>query len=284
MAQENACSRSRLHEKLTASLVVYHLMYHHLMYRRSEALQFSPSGTVFKKNVTLQIAYNGSAARGNRAAIHKFNRQTLMWDEQPESVTSLTEQVVRVKTMSFSTYAVFQRPVPVPSPPVAVAQTLNNAYYFLLLLLIPLLVLGWLCRRPPHKTSPILKPVPAQDLAPPKRGVRRTNDQLTEAECNAFGVPYGTTYSGESFIDQPPELQYASRHASLQVMDPLLSESAVSRGSLVFMSTESDSCEVSHLPPKARATIGDNLPFSLPNESEHSPQPPPRARASTLSV
>jgi hypothetical protein len=260
-------------------------MYHHLMYHRSEALQFSPSGTVFKKNVTLQIAYNGSAARGNRAAIHKFNRQTLMWDEQPESVTSLTEQVVRVKTKSFSTYAVFQRPVPVPPPPVAAAQTLNNAYYFLLLLLIPLLVLGWLCRRPPRKTRPFPKPVPAQDLAPPKRGVRRTNDQLTEAECKAFGVPYGTTYSGESFIDQPPELQYDSRYASLQVpMDPLLSESAVSRGSLVFMSTESDSCEVSHPPPTARANIGDNLPFSLPSESEHSPQPPPRARASTLSV
>ena len=45
-------------------------------------MHFSPSGTVFKKNVTLQIIFNGSTARGNRAAIYKFNRQTLMWDEQ----------------------------------------------------------------------------------------------------------------------------------------------------------------------------------------------------------
>ena len=90
--------------------------------RMSEALHFSPSGTVFKKTVTLQIGFNGSAARGNRAAIYKFNRQTLMWDEQPESVTYLTEYLVRVKTMSFSTfYAVFQRPVPVP-PPLKVAM------------------------------------------------------------------------------------------------------------------------------------------------------------------
>ena len=48
-----------------------------------------------------------------------------MWDEQQESVTSLTEKTTRVRTMNFSTYAVFQRPVPVPPPP-AVVQGQNR--------------------------------------------------------------------------------------------------------------------------------------------------------------
>ena len=84
---------------------------------RSEALHFSPSGTVFKKEVTLRIGFNGSIASGNQAAIYKFNEQTLMWDEKPGSVTSLPEKAVRVKTTSFSTYAVFQRPTFVPAQP-----------------------------------------------------------------------------------------------------------------------------------------------------------------------
>jgi len=107
------------------------------------------------------------------------------------------------------------------------AQGPNLDYLYLLLLLIPLaaLVYVWCCSKPKPPPKPIpraepRRPIPRAEpkLAPvyvpeapapaPVSGIPyellgRPGDMLTEAECEAFGVPYGTTYSGESFIDHP---------------------------------------------------------------------------------
>ena len=107
------------------------------------------------------------------------------------------------------------------------AQGPNLDYLYLLLLLIPLaaLVYVWCCskpkpppkpipraepRRPIARAEPKLAPVyvpeapaPAPVSGIPYELLGRPGDMLTEAECEAFGVPYGTTYSGESFIDHP---------------------------------------------------------------------------------
>ena len=48
---------------------------------------------------------------------------------------------------------------------------------------------------------PVPAPMPVSGI--PYEMLGRPGDMLTEAECQAFGVPYGTTYSGESFIDHP---------------------------------------------------------------------------------
>lgn len=88
---------------------------------RSRALSFSPSGQTFQKEVTLAIRFNGAVpGAGRRLAIFKHNTQTLDWNEKTGSELLATDRVVRAKTRSFSTYAVFELdedPPPQPPPP-----------------------------------------------------------------------------------------------------------------------------------------------------------------------
>ena len=84
---------------------------------RSDALYFSPSGTKFKQEVTLQLGLKGLVSSDKRLAIHKYNNWTMEWDEQAGSVADPTTKQVRVQTLSFSTYAIFQQPASVSTLP-----------------------------------------------------------------------------------------------------------------------------------------------------------------------
>ena len=75
---------------------------------KSEVLTFAPSGLVFRRPVTLWLRFAGTAAAGNRLAIHKFNPETRDWDEQLSQC--LQEEILSVNILSFSTYAVLEVP------------------------------------------------------------------------------------------------------------------------------------------------------------------------------
>jgi len=93
----------------------------------------------------------------------------------------------------------------------------DQDYLWFLLLLIPVLALIWCwCQgqKPAqpvqHKLAPVYVPqAPPVQLAPAPapmynlhyEQLGRPGDQLSREECEAFGVPYGTTYTGQAFVE-----------------------------------------------------------------------------------
>ena len=90
----------------------------------------------------------------------------------------------------------------------------DEDYLWFLLLLIPVLGLLWCwCQgqkpaaapAPRPKLAPVyvpqspVGPVPMYSLQYDALG--RPGDQLSREECEAFGVPYGTTYTGQAFVE-----------------------------------------------------------------------------------
>ena len=76
---------------------------------KSSVLYFGPSGTTFLQPVTLSLKLKGAdAPASKRFAIYRFNTVTEAWEEKPGSITNMIERIVRVKTSSFSMYAILE--------------------------------------------------------------------------------------------------------------------------------------------------------------------------------
>ena len=93
----------------------------------------------------------------------------------------------------------------------------EGRWLLLLLLIVPVLLFMYLCccskpkPKPVQRRQPVQPAQPQQKVAPSHPSLTydrlgRPGMQLSQEECEAFGVPFGSTYDGTPFVPHPDSM------------------------------------------------------------------------------